>query len=176
MCKITGVPIGPYIGPYIGYIIWDISGTGGYFGYRRVFRVLEGIFWIFGLLDFWIFGLLVLSTWYHGPWAHGPMGPWVPKKAAHGCPWGPKAAGTRDPGRDRSFWAPWASMGCLFWDPWTHGPMGPWYQVLSTKSPKVQKKQMLVVYPPPTPTIGDLYRALYRALIGPYKGYLVLGT
>ena len=65
----------------------------------------------------------------------GPRGP------AHGRPRGPKAAGKRDPGRDRGVWAPWASMGWAPWmpmDPWTHGPMGPWahgpwYQVLSTK-------------------------------------------
>ena len=131
-------------------------------------------------------GLLVLSTWYHGPWAHGPMGPWVPKKAAHGCPWGPKAAvPARVPG-PCSFWAPWASMGCLFWDPWTHGPMGPWahgpwYQVLSTKSPKVQKSQNpknTLRYPkyPPVSEIPSgtrnipYYIPSYIPYIGPYIG------
>ncbi len=67
-----GPEIGPYIGPYtgdiIGDIIGDISGTGGYFGYRRVFRVPEDIFWIFGLLDFWY---LVLGTMDHGAMVHG---------------------------------------------------------------------------------------------------------
>ena len=80
-----------YFGPYraLNRALYRRNNRG-YFGYRRVFGVPEGIwgtggyfldFWIFGLLDFWTFGLLVLSTWYHGPWAHGPMGPW-----AHG-PW-----------------------------------------------------------------------------------------
>ena len=46
------------------------------------------------------------------------MDPWGPK-GAHGVQKLQKAAGTRVPGRDRSFWAPWAPFG-------PHGP----YQIL----------------------------------------------
>ena len=58
---------------------------------------------------------------------HGPMGPWVPKKAAHGCPWGPKAAGTGTRAGTAAFGPhghPWAAF---------FGSMGPWSMVPNTK-------------------------------------------
>ena len=46
-----------HIWDFLGFVLpKGILGTGGYFGYRRVFRVPEGIFLIFGFLDFWTFG------------------------------------------------------------------------------------------------------------------------
>ena len=70
LCKMGQPPVreigpkllGPYIGPY------NRRYNKGYFGYRRVFRVPEGIsgtrgyFWDFWILDFWTFGFLDFWT------------------------------------------------------------------------------------------------------------------